>query len=67
MCKTTMKLARITPGTSGFGIRTFKCPACEEIHQQVVERAGPMKSRKTAGWLRGELQAPSGADAHQWV
>jgi hypothetical protein len=24
----TMMLARITPGPSGFDIRTFECPAC---------------------------------------
>jgi hypothetical protein len=49
-------LARITPG-SGFGIRTFKCPVCEEIHQRVI--ADPMKSSTTAAWLRGELRAPT--------
>jgi hypothetical protein len=47
------------PGTSGFGIRTFKCPACEKIHQRVIEFADPMKSRKTAGWLKSELRAPT--------
>jgi hypothetical protein len=49
-------LARITNGPSGFGIRTFECPACDHIHQRVVD---PMKSRETAGWLRGELRAPT--------
>jgi hypothetical protein len=52
-------LARITPGTSGFDIRTFECPACANVHQQVVELVDPMKSRKTAGWLRGELRTPT--------
>jgi hypothetical protein len=52
-------LARITPGTSGFGIPAFKCPACEEIHQRVIKFADPMKSRKTTGWLRGELRGPT--------
>jgi hypothetical protein len=51
-------LARITPARSGFDIRTFECPACDHIHQRVVELADPMKSRETAGWLRGELHAP---------
>jgi hypothetical protein len=41
------------------GIRTFRCPACEEIHQRVIEFADPMKSRTTAGWLRSELRAPT--------
>ena len=56
-CKTMTMLARITPGLSGFDIRTFECPACEDVHQRVVELVDPMKSRTTAGWLRGELRA----------
>jgi hypothetical protein len=52
-------LARITRGPSGFDIRTFECPACDDVHQCVVDLADPMKSRETAGWLRGELQAPT--------
>ena len=58
-CKTMTMLARITPGTSGFDIRTFECPACEDVHQRVVELVDPMKSRTTAGWLRGELRVPA--------
>jgi len=27
--------------------------------QRVVELVDPMKSRTTAGWLRGELRAPT--------
>jgi hypothetical protein len=52
-------LARITPGPSGFDIRTFECPACDDIHQVVVDLADPMKSAKTNGWLHGQLQAPT--------
>jgi hypothetical protein len=53
-------LARITPGAaSGFDIRTFECPACDHVHQLVVALADPMKSRETAGWLQGELRAPT--------
>ena len=29
-------LARITPGRSGFDIRTFECRACDHIYQRVV-------------------------------
>ena len=58
-CKSMTMLARITPGTSGFDIRTFECLVCEEVLQRVVELADPMKSRTTAGWLRGELRAPT--------
>jgi len=51
-------LARITPGRSGFDIRTFECLTCDLVHQLVVQLTDPMKSLETAGWLRGELQAP---------
>jgi hypothetical protein len=52
-------LARITPAGSGFDIRTFECPACDHVHQTVAELIDPMKSRKTNGWLMGQLQAPT--------
>jgi hypothetical protein len=58
-CQTRTMLARITPGPSGFDIRTFECPACGTAHQRVVELVDPMKSFETAGWLRGELRAPT--------
>jgi hypothetical protein len=51
-------LARITPGPSGFDIRTFECPACDSLHQIVVKLIDPLKSLETAGWFLGELQAP---------
>jgi hypothetical protein len=56
-CHTTTMLARITPCPAGFVIRTFECPACDHLHQRVVELIDPMKSRETAGWLAGELQS----------
>jgi hypothetical protein len=58
-CQTGTVLARITPGPSGFDISTFECPACGTVHQSVAEPVDPLKSIKTAGWLRGELQAPT--------
>jgi hypothetical protein len=58
-CQTRTTLARITPGPSGFDIRTFECPTCDHVHQRVVELVDPMKSRETLGWLRGELQVPT--------
>ena len=58
-CKATTKLARITPGLTGFHIRTFECPVCDDIHQLVVDLVDPMKSLKAAGWLKSELRAPT--------
>jgi hypothetical protein len=51
-------LARISPGSSGFDIRTFECPECDHVHQIVVELADPMQSSRTNAWLMGQLQAP---------
>jgi hypothetical protein len=58
-CKTTTMLARTTPGSLGFDIETFECLACGRVRQRVVALGDPMKSRTTAGWLRGELRAPT--------
>jgi len=58
-CQATTMLARITPGSAGFDIRTFDCPACDYVHQTAVELDDPMKSRQTNGWLMGQLQAPT--------
>ena len=59
-CQTRTVLARVTPGPIGFDIRTFECPACNHVHQTVVELLGdPMKSVTTNAWLRGQLQAPT--------
>jgi hypothetical protein len=49
-----MMLAQFTSVSASFDIRTFECPACDCVHQRVVALADPMKSRKAAGWLRGE-------------
>jgi hypothetical protein len=54
-----MMLARLTPVSAGFDARTFERPACDRVHQRVVALADPMKSRKTAGWLRGGWRAPT--------
>jgi len=52
-------LARITPGPSGFDIRTFECTACRTVHKIVVSLIDPMKSTETGRWLEGELRAPT--------
>jgi hypothetical protein len=58
-CKATTTLVGITPGRSGFDIRTFECRACDHIYQRVVALVDPMKSKETAGWFRGELRTPT--------
>lgn len=58
-CQTATMLARITPGPSGFDIRTFECTACDHVHQLVVKLIDPMKSTETGRWLAGDLRAPT--------
>jgi hypothetical protein len=58
-CEMTMMLARITLGPSGFDIRTFECPVCDNVHLLVVALVDPFTSAKANGWLHGQLQAPT--------
>ena len=58
-CQTHTRLARITPCRWDFEIQTFECPACDGVHQTVIEQTDPMKSSRTNAWLRGQLQAPT--------
>ena len=57
-CQTTTMQARSTRSPAGFDIRTFKCPACDHIHQTVTELADPMHCIETNAWLSGQLTAP---------
>jgi hypothetical protein len=47
-----MRLARISPGPSGYDLRTFECSKCEHVLNEMIA-TDPMKSDK-AGWLAGE-------------
>jgi len=51
-----MRLARISPGPSGYDLRTFECSKCEHVLKEMIA-TDPMKSDK-AGWLAGELKKP---------
>jgi hypothetical protein len=52
-------LARITPAPRALTSEHSNAPACDQVHQRVVGLVDPMKSPETAGWLRGELGAPT--------
>jgi hypothetical protein len=56
-CQARMTLARISPGPSGFELRTFDCATCEYV-EKVAIASDPAKSGDV-GWLVSELQ-PSG-------
>ena len=56
ICRTRMRLARISPGPTGFELRTFECAKCDHV-EQIAIASDPMKSG-AVGWFTGELQPP---------
>jgi len=56
-CRTRMRLARISPGSTGFEVSTFECSTCDHV-EQIAIASDPMKSGDV-GWLVGELQPPT--------
>jgi hypothetical protein len=56
-CRTRMMLARISPGPTGFELRTFDCSKCDHV-EQIAIASDPAKSGDVA-WLVGELRAPT--------
>jgi hypothetical protein len=56
-CQTRMMLSRISPGPTGFELRTFDCSKCDYV-EKVVIASDPTKSGDV-GWLVGELGPPT--------
>ena len=56
-CHTRMMLSRISPGPTGFELRTFGCVKCDYV-EKVAIASDPMKSGDV-GWLVGELRSPN--------
>lgn len=56
-CRTRMTLARISPGPTGFELRTFDCAKCNHV-EKIAIASDPVKSGDV-GWLVGELQPPT--------
>jgi len=52
-----MMLERVSRGPIGFEHRLFECPKCDHVEITVIA-SDPFKS-KAAGWLAGELIAPT--------
>ena len=52
-----MKLARTSPGPTGFELKRFDCSECDRVEQIAVPSDDPMKS-DAVGWFLGELQPP---------
>ena len=51
-----MKLAQISPGPTGFELRTYDCANCAHV-EKIVIALDPMKSGDV-GWLVSEVQPP---------
>jgi hypothetical protein len=56
-CQTRMTLVRISPGPTGFELRTFDCSRCNHV-EKIAIASDPMKSGDV-GWLVSELQPPT--------
>jgi hypothetical protein len=56
-CRTRMMLARISPGPTGFELRTFDCSKCGHV-EKIVIALDPMKSG-AVGWFADEPQPPT--------
>src|SRR6266481_2185551 len=56
-CRARMKLARTSPGPTGFELKRFDCSECDRVEQIAVPSDDPMKS-DAVGWFLGELQPP---------
>jgi hypothetical protein len=54
-CRARMKLARTSPGPTGFELRRFDCSECDHVEQIATPSDDPMKS-DAVGWFLGELQ-----------
>jgi hypothetical protein len=55
-CRARMMLARISPGPTGFELRTFDCAKCDHV-EKIVIASDPTRSGDV-GWLVGDLQPP---------
>ena len=56
-CRARMKLARTSPGPTGFELKRFDCSECDHVEQIAIPSDDPMKS-DAVGWFLGELQPP---------
>jgi len=51
-----MKLARTSPGPTGYELRRLNCSECDHV-EQIAIPSDPMKSDATC-WFTGELHPP---------
>jgi hypothetical protein len=56
-CRMRLTLAHISPGPTGFELRTFGCAKCDYV-EKIAVASDPTKSGDV-GWLVGELHSPT--------
>jgi hypothetical protein len=54
-CKTSMRLACITPVRAGVDLHTFECAICKRVLESLAAYEDPMKSKGLERWLQGDL------------
>ena len=56
-CEGRMMLVAVAPGPEGLELRTFECRKCDHSFTNAVAK-DPMNT-VSAGWITGELKAPT--------
>ena len=56
-CHARMMLVGISPGPSGFELRTFDCSGCDHV-EKIAIASDPLKSGDV-GWFVGESPPPT--------
>ena len=56
-CRTRMMLGQVSPGPTGFELRSFDCAKCNHVEKIVI--ALDQTRSGDVGWLVGDLQPPS--------
>src|SRR5882757_6592682 len=62
-CRARMKLARTSPGPTGFELKRFDCSECDHVEQIAIPSDDPMKS-DAVGWFLGERSKLSALHAN---
>jgi hypothetical protein len=57
-CKTSMRLASITPVRAGVDLHAFECTTCKHVLETLAAYEDPRKSRDLGRWLQGDLHPP---------
>ena len=57
-CKTSMRLASITPLRAGVDLHAFECAICKHVLETLAAYEDPMKSKGLGRWLQGDLHPP---------